>query len=95
MLILENLSFSRNQKEIFQQFQLQIAPQTVTCILGSSGIGKTTLLRLIAKFISPDSGLISSPTRSLGMFFRSHVFFLVSPYLKILHGSVRQLMWNG
>ena len=40
MLILENLSFSRNQKEIFQQFQLQIVPQTVTCILGSSGIGK-------------------------------------------------------
>lgn len=70
MLILENLSFSRNQKEIFQKFQLQIAPQTVTCILGSSGIGKTTLLRLIAKFISPDSGLISSPTRSLGYVFQ-------------------------
>ena len=31
---------------------------------------KTTLLRLIAKLISPDSGLISSPTGSLGYVFQ-------------------------
>ncbi|MGE7110546.1 ABC transporter ATP-binding protein [Lysinibacillus sp. NPDC047702] len=70
MLTIDNLSFSRNQKQIFQQFHLQIAPTTVTCILGSSGIGKTTLLKLIANLISPDAGFIGFPIGSLGYVFQ-------------------------
>lgn len=70
MLTIENLTFSRNQKQIFQQFHLQIAPHTVTCMLGSSGIGKTTLLRLIANVIPPDAGLIDFPIGSLGYVFQ-------------------------
>lgn len=31
----------------------------ITCLIGSSGGGKTTLLRLLAKLISPDSGTIT------------------------------------
>jgi iron(III) transport system ATP-binding protein len=41
-----------------QNATLNIAPGTLTAIVGASGSGKTTLLRLIAGFEAPDSGTI-------------------------------------
>ncbi|SMP62761.1 ABC transporter ATP-binding protein [Anoxynatronum buryatiense] len=38
---------------------LTIEPQTITCINGESGSGKSTFLRLLNRMISPDTGTIN------------------------------------
>ena len=36
----------------------ELAAGSITMICGPSGVGKTTLLKMIAGFIDPDSGII-------------------------------------
>ncbi len=55
---IENLTFSRGDRTIFDNISLQIPQGKVIAIMGPSGIGKTTLLRLIGGQILPDSGHI-------------------------------------
>ena len=50
-----------NDKLIFESFTSVFDNTTVSCIKGTSGKGKTTLLRLIAQLIKADSGNISLP----------------------------------
>jgi len=45
-------------KEILKDFNLNINPKERLVITGESGSGKTTILRLIAGFIAPDSGQV-------------------------------------
>lgn len=53
-----NLSFSRGNRTIFDNVSLQVPQGKITAIMGPSGIGKTTLLRLIGGQILPESGEI-------------------------------------
>ncbi|MBW3697474.1 phospholipid ABC transporter ATP-binding protein MlaF [Vibrio sp. T187] len=53
-----NLSFSRGNRPIFDNVTLQVPKGKITAIMGPSGIGKTTLLRLIGGQILPESGEI-------------------------------------
>ncbi len=46
---IENLNVQYNGKVIFSNFNLEIAEGEITCILGNSGVGKTTLIHHIAK----------------------------------------------
>ena len=61
-LDIKDVSFSWNSSNtaIFEKFSLQIDPSQVTAILGKSGCGKTTLLRLLAGLNRPTSGHILS-----------------------------------
>lgn len=45
---IENLNVQYGNKVIFSNFNLEISEGEVTCILGSSGVGKTTLIDHIA-----------------------------------------------
>lgn len=45
---IENLNVQYGNKVIFSNFNLEILEGEVTCILGSSGVGKTTLINHIA-----------------------------------------------
>lgn len=56
MIELKNITLHQDKKAIFKDFSLHIAPGERLVILGESGSGKTTILRLIAGLISPDSG---------------------------------------
>lgn len=58
---LENINFSYNDLEIFQDLNLTINKERVTVILGPSGCGKTTLLNLISGVLKPESGDIKIP----------------------------------
>ncbi len=55
---IENLTFKRGDRVIYDNISLSIPKGKVTAIMGPSGIGKTTLLRLIGGQIRPDSGNI-------------------------------------
>jgi phospholipid/cholesterol/gamma-HCH transport system ATP-binding protein len=54
----KNVTFKRNERVIYDDISLTIPKGKVTAIMGPSGIGKTTLLRLIGGQLKPESGQI-------------------------------------
>ncbi|MBL4765578.1 MAG: phospholipid ABC transporter ATP-binding protein MlaF [Colwellia sp.] len=58
LIEIENLTFTRGERIIYNDISLSIPTGKVTAIMGPSGIGKTTLLRLIGGQIKPDSGKV-------------------------------------
>lgn len=53
-----NLSFKRGERVIFDGVDIDIKRGSVTGIMGPSGTGKTTLLRLIGGQLTPDKGTV-------------------------------------
>jgi phospholipid/cholesterol/gamma-HCH transport system ATP-binding protein len=58
LIDIQHLTFSRGERIIYRDLNMQFARGKVTAIMGPSGIGKTTLLRLIGGQLKPDSGSI-------------------------------------
>lgn len=56
LIEINNLTFKRGSRVIFDNLTLQVPEGKVTAIMGPSGTGKTTLLKLIAGQLKPDSG---------------------------------------
>ncbi|MEO9654759.1 ABC transporter ATP-binding protein [Marinomonas sp.] len=54
----QGLQFSRADRIIYDDVSLQIPRGKITAVMGPSGTGKTTLLRLIAAQLAPDKGCI-------------------------------------
>jgi iron(III) transport system ATP-binding protein len=52
------LSKSFGRHTVLRDVDLAVAAGTITAVVGSSGCGKTTLLRLVAGFETPDAGTI-------------------------------------
>ena len=55
---IRDLRFARGERVIFDGIDIDILPGTVTAIMGPSGTGKTTLLKLIGGQLRPQSGSI-------------------------------------
>jgi len=55
---LKDVVFSRSGRRIFNGVSMEIPRGKITAIMGPSGTGKTTLLRLIGGQLRPDSGSI-------------------------------------
>ncbi|WP_448551329.1 phospholipid ABC transporter ATP-binding protein MlaF [Thalassotalea montiporae] len=55
---IKNVTFKREERTIYDNISLSIPKGKVTAIMGPSGIGKTTLLRLIGGQLKPESGQI-------------------------------------
>lgn len=55
----EHLSFGYNDNLIFEDTSLHINPGDFVAIVGESGIGKTTLIRLIMSFLNSSAGSIT------------------------------------
>ncbi|MFW1562973.1 phospholipid ABC transporter ATP-binding protein MlaF [Vibrio parahaemolyticus] len=58
LVTVSNLTFSRGNRTIFDGIDLHVPEGKVTAIMGPSGIGKTTLLRLIGGQLYPEQGEI-------------------------------------
>ncbi|MDW2916131.1 ABC transporter ATP-binding protein [Mesomycoplasma ovipneumoniae] len=59
MVKIQNLTKKIDDRFIFSSLNLEIPSSKVTFVVGESGIGKTTLINLIAGFTKKDSGNIS------------------------------------
>ena len=55
---IRGLRFSRGERVIFDQVDMDIPRGKVTAIMGPSGTGKTTLLKLISGQLQPDAGTV-------------------------------------
>ncbi|MBU1339344.1 MAG: ATP-binding cassette domain-containing protein [Acidobacteria bacterium] len=61
MIEINNLSFNYGRLKVFDGFNLQIPKGQVCLITGINGVGKSTLLRLVARVLNPLSGEIRFP----------------------------------
>ncbi|MDD6318722.1 MAG: ATP-binding cassette domain-containing protein [Succinatimonas hippei] len=55
---IRNLSFSYSGKQIYKDLTVDFPRGKITAVLGPSGTGKTTVLRLIGAQLHPDSGSV-------------------------------------
>ncbi len=55
---IDDLSFARGERRIFTGLDMKIRRKEITAIMGPSGTGKTTLLRLITGQLAPDTGAV-------------------------------------
>jgi phospholipid/cholesterol/gamma-HCH transport system ATP-binding protein len=55
---INSMSFSRGERVIYDDITMAFPRGKITAVMGPSGIGKTTLLRLIGGQLKPDSGQI-------------------------------------
>ncbi|AKD38528.1 hypothetical protein I926_06030 [Pasteurella multocida subsp. multocida OH4807] len=58
LIEVKNLTFKRGERTIYDNLNLQFAKGKITAIMGPSGIGKTTLLKLIGGQLQPEKGEI-------------------------------------
>jgi len=58
LIRISGLSFSHGERLLYDDISLTIPRGKITAFMGPSGIGKTTLLRLIGGQIKPDAGQI-------------------------------------
>jgi phospholipid/cholesterol/gamma-HCH transport system ATP-binding protein len=90
LIEIEGLRFSRGDRIIFDGLDLVVPRGQITALMGPSGTGKTTLLRIIGGQIRPDSGRVivdgqDVPAlsrgalfelrRNMGMLFQSSALF--------------------
>jgi phospholipid/cholesterol/gamma-HCH transport system ATP-binding protein len=58
LIKIENLHFERGERAIFSGVDMAISRQGITAIMGPSGTGKTTLLKIIGGQLQPSQGAV-------------------------------------
>jgi len=59
LIVIRDLKYSRGPRVIFEGLDLTIKRGEITALMGPSGTGKTTLLRLITRQLIPQQGTIT------------------------------------
>ena len=91
MLVIEKVSHRFGLHQVLNNVSLQSVEGEVTCLIGHSGCGKTTLLRLLAGLLSVQSGrivldgevlasetkMVSPEDRPIGMVFQEGALFRI------------------
>ena len=65
MLRIENLNVSLAATQILRQVSLELAPGSMTGLIGRNGAGKTTLMKTVMGLLKPSSGAVSFEGRDL------------------------------
>ena len=74
-----NLSKSYGKNIVFENVTFSLPRNRMIGLLGDNGIGKTTLLRLIADILKPDSGEIYLDGQAVSRKTKDRVSFLLEP----------------
>ncbi|MDP2901534.1 MAG: ATP-binding cassette domain-containing protein [Methylovulum sp.] len=76
LVSVRNLSFSRGNKKIFDDISLDFERGKITAIMGPSGTGKTTLLKLIGGQLCPEQGSVTVDGQNVHQLRRSELYNL-------------------
>lgn len=98
---IENISFSYGEKQIFSDLKARVHPGEFMCIVGPSGVGKTTLLQCLSGLRTPTTGRIhfagrevTAPPRGLSVVFQDYSHSLM-PWLSSLKNVALPLKSAG
>ncbi len=96
-LSIEKLYFSYGKTQVVKNFSLQVEEGTFTTLLGASGCGKTTLLRLISGFLEPNSGTIKIAGKTINGILpnKRKIGFVFQDYALFPHLTVEQNLFYG
>ena len=85
--------------EVVRDVSLQLAPGEIHCLIGRSGCGKTTVLKLAAGLLSPQEGqvqlkgqTVQQPTADMGFVFQSPTLL---EWLSVLDNVLLPLSLHG
>lgn len=70
MIELKNVSKSYGENRVLSDISLYVGDSDRLCIMGRSGIGKTTLLRLLTRLEKQDDGEIKNDFRNISVVFQ-------------------------
>ncbi len=84
---IRNLDYAVNGRPVFAGLDIQFQRGLVTAVMGPSGTGKTTLLRLITGQVSADTGSIVVAGENLSTLSRANLY--------VLRGRMGMLFQNG
>jgi phospholipid/cholesterol/gamma-HCH transport system ATP-binding protein len=76
LVSVQNLSFYRGNKKIFDDISLEFERGKVTAIMGPSGTGKTTLLKLIGGQLLPKQGSVIVDGNNVHLLRRAELYNL-------------------
>ncbi len=98
-LVFENVSFAySNGAEVLRDINMQIAPGETIAVVGQTGSGKSTLMKLLLRFYSPTAGIIrldGTDMTALKIPDLRAAFGLVSQDVFLFHGSVAENIAYG
>ena len=92
MISLQNLTVGYGEKAILSDINQTLEPSRLVCLLGSNGVGKSTILRTLAGFLQPLAGKVlldGKDLSSLSLSQRSKAVSIVLtervevPYMKV------------
>ncbi|AFY31842.1 ABC transporter ATP-binding protein [Calothrix sp. PCC 7507] len=94
----ENVEFAYNNERVIHDFNLEIRPGMRVALVGSSGAGKSTVLKLAARFYDPQQGKILIDKYDVKDLtqesLRKHIG-IVSQETLLLYGTVRDNIAYG
>jgi NitT/TauT family transport system ATP-binding protein len=64
-----------DETEVLKNINLKFLPGEFNCLLGPTGCGKTTLLRIIAGLLKPDLGVVKIDKPTISMIFQQQTLF--------------------
>lgn len=101
-LELKNVSKSFGEKEVVKDLSLELPKGELLCLLGASGCGKTTTLKMISGFLKTDRGQIlvdgqditslEPEKRPVSTVFQSYALF---PHMTVLDNVTYGLKFQG
>lgn len=74
LVVLDNVTFRRGRRAIFDGISLTIRAGSTVAVMGPSGTGKTTLLRLIGGQLVPDAGHVYVRGKDIASLTRAELF---------------------
>ncbi|MFV0260091.1 MAG: ABC transporter ATP-binding protein [Acidimicrobiales bacterium] len=82
---LDNVSFGYDGTPVLTQVSMEVPRRGVTALVGPSGAGKTTIVRLLARFWDPDAGTIILDGADLRTFPSDELYEYVATVLQDDH----------